>query len=50
MNKNNLNFDVNFVMNTFLDEEEKEDDTIEVMIRNDIEKLFAYIESKNQSD
>lgn len=41
MNKNNLNFDVNFVMNTFLDEFENEDDTIEVLIRNDIEKLFT---------
>lgn len=40
MNKNNLNFDVNFVMNTFLDEE-AEDDSLEVMIRTDIEKLFS---------
>jgi len=40
MNKNNLNFDVNFVLNTFLDEDE-ETESLEIMIRNDIQKLFT---------
>lgn len=49
MNKNNLNFDVNFVLNTFLDEDD-ENESLEIMIRNDIQKLFTYIDSTNQSD
>jgi len=50
MNKNNLNFDVNTVMDTFFDDENNNDDTIEVTMKNDIEKLFTYIDCKNQFD
>jgi len=42
INKSNLNFDVNFVMNTFLDDDDGEDDdSLEIMIRKDMEKLFS---------
>jgi hypothetical protein len=50
MNRNNLNFDVNFILDNFFDEEGEEEESLDTLIKKDVAKLFNYIESNNQED